>query len=80
MRHLHLLPKLACVHSPCDASVMSVLDAPPVVRVPVEDAIGIVYDFDLQLTYGAYVLFAFAIAWSVVRPLVRDYVRRRREK
>ena len=52
-RHLHLVPTHICMSPAC---VHSVLHDPVFSRVPVLDAIGIDYAYDIQVTQGFYVL------------------------
>ena len=65
---LRVVPSHVCSDLGCLAAALS---EPAVVRVPVEDAIGIEYAFDLQLTQGFYSVF---IAYGFLR-LVRGALR-----
>ena len=76
-RALHVLPSHACWTAACAPSVLA---EPAITRVPVLDAIGIEYAFDLQLTQGLYVvLLSYALLrWARQRLLA--FVRERREE
>ena len=78
---LNVIPQSVCNSPPCaKVSLGGILNAPPIVRVPGLDDVGVEYGFDLQLTEGAYVLLAFAVVWSVaLRPVFLELIRRHRE-
>lgn len=81
---LHLVPQSFCGVSPTcsgnDVTIETVLNTPPIVRVPVYDDIGIQYGFDLQFTEGAYLILSVFLFWiTIVRPAILEFARRRRE-
>lgn len=81
---LHLVPQSFCGLPPScsgdDVNIETLLNTPPIVRVPVYDDIGIQYGFDLQLTEGAYFILSVFLFWiTIVRPTILEFARRRRE-
>ena len=68
-RALRLWPAHLCLHPACAAQA---IDEPAIVKVPVLDAIGIEYAFDLQLTQGFYILVAAFVATRWLQAYVRE--------